>query len=107
MSASLLLRPQHNAPRRAGSHLAVSLLRAAEPAGLGDRRGMVIAREKPRGQRIKRLGGGCEVALERVHAEELAFVVIEVDEVETHFALAGRGDFDLPAVHRETGEGAA
>src|SRR5271166_6440878 len=107
MPASLFLRPQHDPSRRAGGHLAVGLLRLAEPAGLSDRRGMVVARDKPWRQRIQRLGGGREVALERVHAEEPAFVVIEIDEVETDFALAGRGDFDQPAAQGEATEGAA
>jgi hypothetical protein len=32
--------------------------------------------------------------------------VIEIDEIETHFALAGRGDFNQPAAQSETLEGA-
>jgi hypothetical protein len=43
----------------------------------------------------------------RVHAEEPAFIVIEINEVKTHFALAGRGDFDQPAAQGETFERAA
>ena len=35
-----------------------------------------------------------------------AFVVIEIDEVEAHFALAGRRDFDQPAAEGETVDGA-
>jgi hypothetical protein len=33
--------------------------------------------------------------------------LIEIGEVETHFTLPGRGDFDQPAAPRETVDGAA
>jgi hypothetical protein len=47
--APLFLRPQHDAASRARCDLAVGLLRLAEPASLGDGRGTVVTRDKPRG----------------------------------------------------------
>jgi hypothetical protein len=52
---------------------------------------------KPWRQRIKDLGGCHQIPLQRINAEEPAFVVIEISEIERHLALAGRGDFDEAA----------
>ena len=43
MSASLFLRPQHDAARRASRDFAIGLLRRAEAVCLGNRRRAVIA----------------------------------------------------------------
>src|SRR5439155_23202507 len=86
--------------------LAVGLLRLAQPAGLGDRRGTVVAGNEPWDQRIQYLGRCRKVTLQRIHAEESAFVVIEIGEVEAHFALAGSGNFNEPAADGEAVDGA-
>jgi hypothetical protein len=46
-------------------------------------------------------------SLERVHTEESAVVAVEIHEVETHFALPRRCDFDQPPAPSETVDGAA
>src|SRR5580704_1155752 len=78
----LFLRPENDPARSAGRHLAIGLLRLAKAAGLRDRRGAVVSCDKPRRQRLQHFGRGRQVALQRVHAVELAFVVIEIGEVE-------------------------
>jgi hypothetical protein len=46
-------------------------------------------------------GGWCRcVALARVDPEQPAFIVIEVDTIEGHAAVAGRRDLQLPAAMR-------
>ena len=100
MRASLFLRPEHDAASRASRDLAIGLPRLAEPEGLFDASGAVISGNESWGQRIQNLRGRREVALERVHAEEPAFIVVEIREVETHFTLPGCGDFNQPASQR-------
>ena len=46
--ASLFPRPQHDAASRALCDFAIGLLRLAESASLGDGRGTVVTRDKPR-----------------------------------------------------------
>jgi hypothetical protein len=77
-------------------------LRPAEAAGLGDRGGTVVARNEPRGQHVQHLRRRRKVALQRVHAEQTAFIVIEIGEVEADFALAGHGDFHQPSAQGKT-----
>src|ERR1700739_4956026 len=96
MTASLVLGPQHNAPRGAGRDLTVGLWRLAQSIGLGDRRGAVVPRYNTWGQRIQHERRRGKVAFQRVHAEQPTFVVVEIGQVEAHLTLAGRGDFDQP-----------
>ena len=103
----LVLRPHHDAATRTICVLAISFLRLAEPEGLFYRRGAVISRDESRCERIQDLRRRRKVALERIHAEKPAFVVIEICEVETHLALSGRGDLDQPAAYGEALEGGA
>src|SRR5271169_719208 len=97
IAASLFLRPQYDPARRAGSDLEIGFLRLAKAAGLRNRRGAVLSRDKPRRQRLQYFRRGREVALQRIDTVEPAFVVIGISEVETHLALASRGDLDQPA----------
>jgi hypothetical protein len=46
----LFLRPQYNSARRAGRNLPIALLRLCKAAGLRNRRGTVVSRNKPRRQ---------------------------------------------------------
>jgi hypothetical protein len=85
MTASLFLRPQYDVASRAYCDLAIGLLRLAEPADLFDRRGTLQHRilesahlESP---------GRREGAIERAHTEKPALIVMEINEVKTHFTL--------------------
>src|ERR1700678_4024658 len=89
-------------PAEPDPDLAIGLLRLAQAAGLRNRRGMVVSRDKPRRQRLQHRGRGREVPLQCIHSVELAFVVIKIGDVEAHLTLAGRGD-----LHQSTAEGQA
>jgi hypothetical protein len=93
----LFLRPQHDAAGCARRDLSIGLSRLAEPEGLFDASGAVISGNEPWGQRIQHLRGRREVALERVHTEEAAFIMVEISEVKSHFTPPGCGDLNQPA----------
>src|ERR1700726_54540 len=96
ITASLFLWPQYDTTSRAGRDLAIGFLRAVKAASPRNRCSAVVPRHKSRRQRFQHRGRGREVALQRVHTKEAAFVVIEIGEVEANFAPAGRRDFDQP-----------
>src|SRR5580704_3930894 len=106
-AVSLVLRTQYDSAGRAGADLAIGFHRLAKDAGLRNRRSAVVARDKPRRQCSQQLGRCREIALQRVHAVEPAFVVVESWEVEAHLPLSGRGDLDQPAAEGQAVDGVA